>query len=175
MPGLSKGQRFWHGRRMSKLTHLDDQGAARMVDVGGKAATRRSATAQGRIMMQPATLAAVRDGSGPKGDVLATARIAGIMAAKRTGDLIPMCHPLGLESVTVDFALGESQDHGAITVTATAALTGKTGVEMEALTAATVSLLTIYDMAKALEKGMVVEHVRLIAKTGGKSGDWHAE
>lgn len=156
---------------MSKLTHLDDKGAARMVDVGGKAETRRSATAEGRIVMAPATLAAVRDGSGPKGDVLATARIAGIMAAKRTGELIPLCHPLGLESVTVDFALADT----AITVTATAALTGKTGVEMEALTAASVALLTIYDMAKALEKGMVIEQVRLLEKTGGKSGDWRAK
>jgi cyclic pyranopterin monophosphate synthase len=155
---------------MSKLTHLDDTGAARMVDVGGKAETRRSATARGRIAMQPATLAAIREGSGPKGDVLATARIAGIMAAKRTGDLIPMCHPLGLESVTVDFTL----DADSITVTATAALTGKTGVEMEALAAASIALLTIYDMAKALEKGMVIEQVRLLSKTGGKSGDWHA-
>ncbi len=171
MPGLSKRQLFWHGRRMSKLTHLDDKGAARMVDVGGKTATRRSATAEGRIVMAAATLAAVRDGSGPKGDVLATARIAGIMAAKKTGELIPMCHPLALESVTIDFRLADD----AITVTATAALTGKTGVEMEALTAASVALLTIYDMAKALEKGMVIEQVRLLEKTGGKSGVWRAE
>ncbi|MES2700587.1 MAG: cyclic pyranopterin monophosphate synthase MoaC, partial [Pseudomonadota bacterium] len=142
---------------MSKLTHLDDTGAARMVDVGGKAETRRSATAEGRIVMAPATLAAVRDGSGPKGDVLATARIAGIMAAKKTGELIPLCHPLALETVTVDFTLADTTDQAAITVTATAALTGKTGVEMEALTAASVALLTIYDMAKALEKGMVIE------------------
>jgi cyclic pyranopterin phosphate synthase len=155
---------------MSRLSHIDERGAARMVDVGGKTETRRSATAEGRIVMAPATLAAVRDGSGPKGDVLATARIAGIMAAKKTGELIPLCHPLGLESVTVDFALAEQS----ITVTATAALTGRTGVEMEALTAASVALLTIYDMAKALEKGMVIEHVRLLEKTGGKSGDWRA-
>jgi len=159
------------GSGMNKLTHLDENGAARMVDVGGKAATRRSATACGRIAMQPATLAAVRDGSGPKGDVLATARIAGIMAAKKTGDLIPMCHPLALDSVTVDFTF----DDTGVTVEAIASLTGKTGVEMEALTAASIALLTIYDMAKALEKGMVIEQVRLIAKTGGKSGDWHAE
>ncbi|MEO5707421.1 MAG: cyclic pyranopterin monophosphate synthase MoaC [Alteraurantiacibacter sp.] len=156
---------------MAGLSHIDERGAARMVDVGGKAETRRSATAEGRIVMAPATLAAVRDGSGPKGDVLATARIAGIMAAKKTGELIPLCHPLGLESVTVDFALGD----GAITVTATAALTGKTGVEMEALTAASVALLTIYDMAKAMEKGMVIEQVRLLEKTGGKSGTWAIE
>lgn len=154
---------------MGKLTHLDDQGAARMVDVGGKAETRRSATARGRILMQPATLAAVREGSGPKGDVLATARIAGIMAAKKTGELIPMCHPLALDSVTVDFTF----DDDGIAVEATASLTARTGVEMEALTAASIALLTIYDMAKALEKGMVIEQIRLIAKTGGKSGDWH--
>jgi cyclic pyranopterin phosphate synthase len=156
---------------MTGLTHLDESGAARMVDVGGKPATRRTATATGHIAMQPATLAAVRDGSGPKGDVLAAARIAGIMAAKRTGELIPLCHPLGVESVTVDFAFTAS----GITVTTRAALTGKTGVEMEALTAASIALLTIYDMAKALEKGMVIEAVRLVEKTGGKSGDWRAE
>ena len=154
---------------MSRLTHLDETGAARMVDVGGKAETRRSATASGRIAMSPGTLAAVRDGSGPKGDVLAAARIAGIMAAKKTGELIPLCHPLALDAVTVDFAFKDG-----IEVTAQASLSGKTGVEMEALTAASIALLTIYDMAKALEKGMVIEQVRLIEKTGGKSGDWHA-
>jgi cyclic pyranopterin monophosphate synthase len=156
---------------MNKLTHLDDQGAARMVDVGGKTATARSATAAGFIRMAPETLAAVRDGSGPKGDALSTARIAGIMAAKRTGELIPLCHPLALDAVAVDFAF---EEHG-IAVSARASLTGKTGVEMEALTAASIALLTVYDMAKALEKGMVIESVRLIEKTGGKSGDWRAE
>ena len=155
---------------MSGLTHLDDKGAARMVDVGGKAQTARSATAAGRIRMAPATLAAVRDGSGPKGDVLSAARIAGIMAAKKTGDLIPLCHPLALDTVSVDFAF---TDDG-VEVTARAALTGRTGVEMEALVAASVALLTLYDMAKALEKGMVIEQVRLLEKTGGKSGDWRA-
>lgn len=155
---------------MSKLTHLDESGAARMVDVGGKAETVRSATASGRIRMAPETLAAIRDGSGPKGDVLAAARIAGIMAAKKTGELIPLCHPLALDTVSVDFTFAD----GAIEVTARAALTGKTGVEMEALTAASIALLTIYDMAKALEKGMVIEQVRLLEKTGGKSGDWRA-
>ncbi len=155
---------------MSKLTHLDETGAARMVDVGGKPETARSATAAGRIRMSPATLAAVRDGSGPKGDVISTARIAGIMAAKRTGELIPMCHPLALDSVAMDFNFTDD----ALEVSATASLTGKTGVEMEALTAASIALLTIYDMAKALEKGMVIEQVRLISKTGGKSGNWHA-
>ncbi|WAT18443.1 cyclic pyranopterin monophosphate synthase MoaC [Aurantiacibacter sp. MUD11] len=156
---------------MSKLTHLDDKGAARMVNVGGKPETARSATAAGRILMSPATLAAVRDGSGPKGDVLSAARIAGIMAAKKTGELIPLCHPLALDTVSVDFAFAEDW----VEVTARAALTGKTGVEMEALTAASVALLTLYDMAKALEKGMVIENVRLLEKTGGKSGDWRAE
>ena len=156
---------------MSKLTHLDDSGAARMVDVGGKAETARSATATGRIRMSGEALAAIRDGGGPKGDVLAAARIAGIMAAKKTGELIPLCHPLALDAVTVDFAFEED----GVRVTATASLTGRTGVEMEALTAASVALLTIYDMAKALEKGMTIEGVRLLAKTGGKSGDWRAE
>ena len=155
---------------MTRLTHLDDDGAARMVDVGGKAETQRSATAEGFIAMRPATLAAVRDGSGPKGDVLAAARIAGIMAAKRTGELIPLCHPLALDAVSVDF---DFEDDG-LSVTARAGLTGRTGVEMEALTAASVALLTVYDMAKALEKGMVIREVRLIEKTGGKSGDWRA-
>ncbi|MXO59598.1 cyclic pyranopterin monophosphate synthase MoaC [Altererythrobacter salegens] len=156
---------------MNKLTHLDSDGAARMVDVGGKPETARSATAEGRIRMAHATLEAIREGSGPKGDVLAAARIAGIMAAKKTGELIPLCHPLALDAVAVDF---EFEADG-VRVTARASLTGKTGVEMEALTAASVALLTIYDMAKALEKGMVIEGVRLLEKTGGKSGDWRAQ
>ena len=141
-----------------------------MVDVGGKPETARSATATGRIRMSAEALAAIRDGSGPKGDVLAAARIAGIMAAKKTGELIPLCHPLALDAVSVDFAF----ESDGVRVTATASLTGKTGVEMEALTAASVALLTIYDMAKALEKGMTIEGVRLLAKSGGKSGDWRA-
>lgn len=152
------------------LTHLDEQGAARMVDVGGKVETARSATAEGRIAMSPTALVAIRDGSGSKGDVLSAARIAGIMAAKKTADLIPLCHPLALDAVTVDFAF----EDGAIRVTSTASLTGRTGVEMEAMTATCVALLTIYDMGKALDKGMVIEGVRLLAKTGGKSGDWRA-
>jgi cyclic pyranopterin phosphate synthase len=155
---------------MSKLTHLDHEGAAHMVDVGGKPATARRAVASGRIAMSPQALAAIREGNAPKGDVLGTARIAGIMAAKRTGELIPLCHPLNLEAVTIDFAFEED----AIRATATAALTGKTGVEMEAMTATSIALLTIYDMAKAIDKGMVIEAVRLIAKSGGKSGDWQA-
>ena len=156
---------------MNKLTHLDESGAARMVDVGGKPETARSATATGRIVMARATLKAVREGSGPKGDVLAAARIAGIMAAKKTGDLIPLCHPLALDAVNVAFAFEDD----AIRVTATASLTGRTGVEMEAMSATSVALLTIYDMAKALEKGMVIEAVRLLEKTGGKSGTWRAD
>jgi cyclic pyranopterin monophosphate synthase len=156
---------------MSKLTHLDPHGQARMVNVGGKAETARSATATGYIRMSPKALAAVREGSGPKGDVLAAARIAGIMAAKKTAELIPLCHPLALDAVTVEFAFEEA----GVRATARASLTGRTGVEMEALTAATLALLTIYDMAKALDKGMVVEEVRLLEKTGGKSGAWRAE
>lgn len=155
---------------MSRLTHLDSQGAARMVDVGGKPETARSATATGRIRMSPEALTAVREGSGPKGDVLAAARIAGILAAKKTGELIPLCHPLSLDAVQVDFAF---EDDG-VRATARASLTGRTGVEMEAMTATSIALLTIYDMAKALDKGMVIEEVRLLAKSGGKSGDWRA-
>jgi cyclic pyranopterin phosphate synthase len=153
---------------MSKLTHLDDHGNARMVDVGGKADTRRVAIASGRIRMSAAALAAIRDGEAPKGDVLAAARIAGIMAAKKTAELIPLCHPLALDAVTVDFALEED----AVRATATASLSGKTGVEMEAMTATSVALLTIYDMAKALDRAMTIDGVRLLKKTGGKSGDF---
>ena len=155
---------------MTRLTHLDESGAARMVDIGGKTQTARTATAEGRIRLSAGALAAVRDGSGPKGDVLAAARIAGIMAAKKTSELIPLCHPLALDSVTLDFVF----EAGAVRATANASLTGRTGVEMEALTAVSIALLTIYDMAKALDKAMVVEGVRLIEKTGGKSGPWRA-
>lgn len=155
---------------MSGLTHLDSKGEAHMVNVGTKAVTARSATATGRIRMSPEALTAVREGSGPKGDVLAVARVAGIMAAKKTAELIPLCHPLGLDQVVVEFVFEDE----AIRANATASLTAKTGVEMEAMTAVSVSLLTIYDMAKALDKGMVIEGVRLLAKTGGKSGEWRA-
>ena len=155
---------------MSKLTHLDDDGAAHMVDVSDKQVTRRSATAEGRIVMTTEALAAITQGDLPKGDAIAAARIAGIMAAKKTGELIPLCHPLGLEAVSIEF---HPEDEG-IRVVATASLSGKTGVEMEALTAASVALLTLYDMGKALDKGMRIDGIRLIAKTGGKSGDWHA-
>lgn len=153
------------------LTHLDETGAARMVDVAGKAVTRREAVASGRITMSPEAAAAIRAGSVKKGDVLATARIAGIMAAKKTAELIPLCHPLPLASVTIDLA----PDETGITVTATAATEAQTGVEMEALTAASVALLTLYDMAKALDKAMVISDVRLLSKTGGKSGDWRRD
>ena len=156
---------------MAELTHLDEQGNARMVDIGGKAATARVAIASGRIRMSEAALAAIRQGDAPKGDVLAAARIAGIMAAKKTAELIPLCHPLALDSVTVDFAF----ETGALRATATASLTGRTGVEMEAMTATSIALLTIYDMAKALDKGMVIDDVRLIEKRGGKSGTWRAK
>ena len=156
---------------MTGLTHLDAQGKARMVDVGGKAETQRVAVASGRVAMSDAALAAIRDGAVPKGDVLAAARIAGIMAAKKTAELIPLCHPLALDAVTVDFVL---EDDG-LRVTASASLTGRTGVEMEAMTAVSVALLTIYDMAKAVDKAMVIGDVRLIEKRGGKSGHWRAE
>lgn len=165
---------------MSRLTHLGEDGAARMVDVGGKTATQRLAIASGRITMNGEALAAIRAGEVLKGDVLGTARIAGIMAAKRTGDLIPLCHPLGLEAITVEFAfedsaIEDSHSVNAIRATATASLTGKTGVEMEAMVAVSTALLTIYDMAKAIDKGMVIEDVRLIEKRGGKSGIWIAQ
>ncbi|MDJ0977792.1 MAG: cyclic pyranopterin monophosphate synthase MoaC [Erythrobacter sp.] len=160
---------------MSDLTHLGDDGAARMVDVSGKAQTHRVAIASGRVTMSAKALAAIREGDAPKGDVLGTARIAGIMAAKRTGELIPLCHPLGLEAVTVDFAFEHTDGVGAIRATATASLTGKTGVEMEAMVAVSTALLTIYDMAKAIDKGMVIKEVRLIEKRGGKSGMWKAD
>ena len=156
---------------MNSLTHLDEHGKARMVDVGGKPETARVAVAAGRIRMSADALSAIRDGAVPKGDVLAAARIAGIMAAKKTAELIPLCHPLALDAVTVDFAL----EADGVEATATASLTGRTGVEMEAMTAVSVALLTIYDMAKAVDKGMVIDGVRLIEKRGGKSGHWKAD
>ena len=156
---------------MTRPTHLDESGAASMVDVGAKPATPRRAVAAGRITMSPETLEAIRSGNAPKGDVLSTARIAGIMAAKRTADLIPLCHPLALTKVGVDFAWEED----GIAVTAIAQTTGQTGVEMEALTAASVALLTLYDMAKALDRAMVLGDIRLLEKSGGRSGDWRSE
>ena len=155
---------------MSKLTHLDEEGSAHMVDVSAKATTSRKAVASGRISMSAEAAAAIKQGLVKKGDVLAVARVAGIMAAKRTADLIPLCHPIPLSSVNIDLDL----DDGGVSVTATANTAGQTGVEMEALTAASVALLTVYDMAKALDKGMIISDVRLLAKSGGKSGDWTA-
>ena len=153
---------------MNSLTHLDEHGNARMVDVGGKTSSARIAVASGQIRMSREALDAIQAGNAPKGDVLGTARIAGIMAAKKTAELIPLCHPLALDAVTVDFSF----EGDAISATATVSLAGKTGVEMEALTAVSVALLTIYDMAKALDKAMVIEKICLIQKRGGKSGDW---
>jgi cyclic pyranopterin phosphate synthase len=158
---------------MAKLTHLGAAGEARMVDVSDKAASTRAAIAEGRVVMAPATLALIRSGEAKKGDVLGTARIAGIMAAKRTHELIPLCHPLALTSVTLDLALDESLP--GVIVRAEAKTHGATGVEMEALTAVAVACLTIYDMAKAADRGMRIENVRLIEKRGGKSGLWRAE
>lgn len=155
---------------MSKLTHIDGEGAAHMVDVGGKVETVRVAHAEGSISMAPETLEAIKANAMKKGDVLATARIAGIMAAKKTSDLIPLCHPLALSKVAVDFEFLD----GAIRVHSMAKLSGKTGVEMEALTACSVALLTIYDMSKAMQKDMIIQNVRLLSKSGGKSGDWTA-
>jgi cyclic pyranopterin monophosphate synthase len=153
---------------MNKLTHLDESGAAHMVDVSGKAMTVREACASGRISMVPEALAAIRDGMSKKGDVLAVARIAGIMAAKRTSELVPLCHPIALSSISIDFDVMTT----AISVTATVRSSGQTGVEMEALTATSISLLTIYDMAKALDKAMIISDIKLLAKSGGKSSDW---
>ena len=149
----------------AKLTHLDDKGNARMVDVGGKPATQRVATASGRIRMSAQALAAIREGTLPKGDVLAAARIAGIMAAKKTGELIPLCHPLSLDAVAVDFTFEEAGEHGVLRATATASLIGRTGVEMEVMTATSVALLTIYDMAKAIDKEMRITEITLVEKT----------
>jgi cyclic pyranopterin phosphate synthase len=157
---------------MSELTHFDARGQAHMVDVGQKAETQRSATAAGRVVMQPETLRRIVEGSAAKGDVLAVARIAAIQGAKRTSDLIPLCHPLPLTRVSVDFVV--DRDASAVECTATAETFGRTGVEMEALTAVSVGLLTIYDMCKAIDRGMRFENVRLLEKKGGKSGHWTA-
>jgi cyclic pyranopterin monophosphate synthase len=155
---------------MADLTHLGADGAAHMVDVSAKADTAREAVAEGRITMSAEALDAVRAGNIKKGDVLGTARIAGIMAAKKTSELIPLCHPLMLSKIAIAF---EFEDHG-IRAEARVRLNGPTGVEMEALTAVSVALLTLYDMAKALDKSMVMSDIRLLSKTGGKSGNWHA-
>ena len=157
---------------MADLTHITSDGAAHMVDVSGKAVTTRSATAIGAVKMLASTLETILKGNAAKGDVIATARIAGIMAAKRTSDIIPLCHPLMIAKVTLEIEPDTTLP--GLRVAATVKVEGKTGVEMEALTAASVACLTIYDMAKALEKGMVITEIRLTDKTGGKSGDWKA-
>ncbi|MGL5447747.1 MAG: cyclic pyranopterin monophosphate synthase MoaC [Rhabdaerophilum sp.] len=156
-----------------RLTHLDASGAAHMVDVGDKALTSREAVAEGRVVMASETLKLIREGLAKKGDVIATARIAGIMAAKKTHELIPLCHPLQLTKVSLDITPDESLP--GLQVRGLARVTGQTGVEMEALTAVSVACLTIYDMAKAVDRGMRIEGIRLLEKRGGKSGDWIAE
>ncbi|MBQ0745458.1 MAG: cyclic pyranopterin monophosphate synthase MoaC [Marinobacter sp.] len=158
---------------MSKLTHLDNKGEARMVDVTDKALTEREARAEARIYMKSETLRMITEGEHPKGDVLAVARIAGIMAAKRTHDLIPLCHALNLTSVKVELTPGE--DGASVHVLTRCKLSGQTGVEMEALTAASVAALTLYDMCKAVDKGMEISGVRLLEKKGGRSGHWVAD
>ena len=157
---------------MSDLTHFDERGNARMVDVGDKDVTERLATAKASVVMQPATLALIRDNKAAKGDVLAVAQLAGIMAAKKTSELIPLCHPLALSSVQVTLTLDEKRN--AVDIEATCKLKGRTGVEMEALTAASVAALTVYDMCKAVDRGMVIEDVKLLHKSGGKSGTFNA-
>jgi cyclic pyranopterin phosphate synthase len=154
------------------LTHFDAQGAAHMVDVGAKDETRRLARATGRISMDPATLALIRAGTARKGDVLGVARLAAIQAAKRTADLIPLAHPLALTRVAAEFA--DADDPASVTLTVTVETVGRTGVEMEAMTAVSVGLLTVYDMCKAVDRGMRIESVRLLEKTGGKSGTFRA-
>jgi len=154
----------------NRPTHLDEHGAPRMIDVSAKESTRRRAVATGRIRMSPATVDAIVEGTGPKGDVLQVARLAGIMGGKRTGDLIPLCHVLPDASVEVDVRV--DRDLPGVVARAEATVTGRTGVEMEALTAVSVALLTIYDMVKALDRGMVLEEIRLIRKEGGRSGVW---
>jgi cyclic pyranopterin phosphate synthase len=158
---------------MSKFTHLDDQGRARMVDVSAKDVTLREATARGRIVMSPDTLAMIAEGRARKGDVLAAARIAGVMAAKKTHELIPMCHPLAISGVSVEFT--HDQAASAVEVSATVKVEGKTGVEMEALTAVSVACLTIYDMCKSADRAMRIGDIRLVEKSGGKSGHYSGD
>ena len=157
---------------MSKLTHFDKKGAAHMVDVGDKDVTEREATAAASIKMAPETLKLIQDGDAKKGDVLGVARLAGIMAAKKTSDLIPLCHPLALSNVTVEFTIHDAES--LIEVRATCKLKGRTGVEMEALTAASIAALTIYDMCKAVDRGMTILNTHLLKKSGGKSGTYEA-
>jgi cyclic pyranopterin monophosphate synthase len=157
---------------MARLTHFDKEGKAAMVDVGAKPESERVAVARGRITMQPQTMALVKAGQMGKGDVLGVARLAGIMAAKRTAELIPLCHPLALTSIAVDLTLNEPLS--AVDIEAMVKLTGRTGVEMEALTAVSVAALTVYDMCKAVDRGMVISEIRLVQKSGGKSGSYEA-
>ncbi len=156
-----------------KLTHLDDEGNAVMVDVSDKDVTERTATAKGLVTMQPETMALIQEGGVKKGDVLSVAQLAGIMGAKRTPDLIPLCHPLDLTSVSVDLTC--DTERNAVEISATCKLKGKTGVEMEALTAVAVAALTVYDMLKAVDRGMRISDIRLVHKAGGKSGTFEAE
>ena len=156
---------------MAKLSHINEDGEAQMVDISGKSVTQRVATAEAKLEMAPATLRMILDGEVPKGDVFAVSRIAGIQAAKRTSDLIPLCHPIALTNVSVDF---ESQGNDELRIRASASVNGQTGVEMEALTAVTVAALTVYDMCKAVQKDIAVRDIRLLFKSGGKSGSWKA-
>jgi cyclic pyranopterin phosphate synthase len=158
---------------VSELTHLDEHGTARMVDVGDKPATDRRAVARAVVRMTPETAATVQAGDAPKGDVLGTARIAGVLAAKRTGELIPLCHPLGLDHVDVDAEVDAAA--GTVTLTAEARVTARTGVEMEAMTAVSVAALTVYDMVKGLERGVEIASVALVEKSGGRSGTWRRD
>jgi cyclic pyranopterin phosphate synthase len=158
---------------MTELTHFNDQGQAHMVDVGGKPDATREATATGVIRMKPETLAVIQRGEAAKGDVLAVARIAAIQATKKTSDLIPLCHPLAITKVAVELRC--EPEHQVVRCTATVGLTGKTGVEMEALTAVQIGLLTVYDMVKAIDRGMVIGDVKLLEKSGGRSGHWQAD
>lgn len=154
---------------MAKLSHINEDGDAQMVDISNKSTTRRIATAEATLKMAPSTLTMIMDGEMPKGDVFAVSRVAGIQAAKRTSDLIPLCHPLALTNVSIEF---ESQNDDELNVRASASVNGPTGVEMEALTAVTVAALTVYDMCKAVQKDIAIKDVRLLSKSGGKSGDW---
>ena len=160
-------------RREPKLTHLDAEGRAAMVDVSDKPVSERTATARCTVLMQPGTIALIRDGAVKKGDVLSVARLAGIMGAKRTPDLIPLCHPLNLTSIDVNLSVDAARN--AVDIDATVKVDGRTGVEMEALTAATVAALTVYDMVKAVDRGITIGDVRLVHKAGGKSGEYRAD
>lgn len=166
----ARHQETLFGEGEARLTHIDDQGAAKMVDVGGKSVTRREAIAEATVRMSPETLRLVVEGQVKKGDVFGAARIAGIMAAKKTAELIPLCHPLPIDAVQVEFRVDEAAS--AVVITATAGTTAKTGVEMEAIVAASLAALTIYDMCKAAEKGITITDIGLIKKSGGKSGLW---